>query len=149
MDPAVGNALAANVVRCIAQDLHFDTTEHGIWVTGDSRTRAIAWCLSRISAEMSFPSYSGFIRLVCHKPYLLVRAAMELPITWLNMRVLVTMVRTILQYDTSRTMCRQLYCALAAYFHRVDSDKFFDQLVIGPYDWPLHVKLSLLREATV
>lgn len=149
MDPAFGNALAANVMVNICQELHVDIHDYGFHITGTPYNRAVAWCLARLSEEFELPDNSPFIFLVCHRPFLLLRAALDLEVTVGNLRVLLAMVRTIMQFDTSRTVVRGMYVALAAYFHKFPSDYKFQFLLNGDREWPLHIRYDLPRETAV
>nr|AWV67061.1 hypothetical protein ORFy [Bat coronavirus] len=149
MDPAFGNALAANVLLNICQQMHTDIHQHGFHVSGSPHCRAVAWCLARLSEDFDVPDGTPFIYILCHRPYLLLRAALELEVTVVNLRTLLIMVRTVMQYDTSRTATHGMYVAMAAYFHRFPADFNFQFLLSEDRNWPLHIRCDLARETTV
>lgn len=149
MDHRRANSLSANFVRCVLQAQGFNPDRRSMFVSGTPRDRVLGYCLAQLSLTPMLSDDYPCLRRICQRPALLLRTALKLELSSVRLMAFLVICQNLLSLDTSHIMCRAVYCAVAALFHRIPDGYDFAFATSPSRPWPYCIRMLLSSETEV
>ncbi|ABN10941.1 hypothetical protein [Bat coronavirus HKU9-4] len=143
MDPAFGNALAGNIVRCILQEMGVDPDRRHMHTHGTPRARVLGYCLAQMSFMRHIPEGRPLLYRICVRPNLLLRTAINMEVSSASLLAFLVICQNVLSLDSSRLMCYAVYGAIAALLHRIPEGYDFSFVTSPNRRWPHCIRMML------